>query len=292
MQFGLSVPQFETFGDVNTIVQLAHEAEAAGWDAFFLWDHILVDDLWHPIADPWIALAAIAATTSRIRLGTMITPLARRRPWKVAREATTLDHLSNGRFILGVGLGHPAEWEFGFFGEEANAKIRAEKLDEGLDILAGLWSGNYFSYTGTHFQLEEMRFLPRPVQQPRIPVWVGGYWPRKRPFQRAAQWDGVCPGGLHGYLTPHDWREILTYIQRHRTVNTPFEAVHGGVTSGDPNQDRKKVAAYGEAGVTWWIEDLSPYGRGQGWGEKWATEIVERLWQRLRQGPPEVLKLP
>lgn len=289
MKFGLNVPQFEAFGEIHTLVQMAQEAEAAGWDAFFLWDHILFDDLWHPMADPWIALAAIAAGTSRMRLGTMITPLARRRPWKVAREATTLDHLSNGRFILGVGLGDPAEWEYGFFGEETDAKIRAEKLDEALDILAGLWSGDHFSYTGNYFQLEEMRFLPRPVQQPRIPIWVGGYWPRKRPFQRAAKWDGVCPGGLHASLTPNDWREILTTIRQHRTTDAPFAAVHGGITSGDnPDEDRQKVAAYAAAGVTWWIEDLSPYGRGLGWAEKWTPELVVQLRQRLQQGPPKI----
>jgi alkanesulfonate monooxygenase SsuD/methylene tetrahydromethanopterin reductase-like flavin-dependent oxidoreductase (luciferase family) len=289
MKFGLNVPQFEAFGNVHTLVQMAQEAESTGWDAFLLWDHILFDDLWHPMADPWIALAAIAANTSRMRLGTMITPLARRRPWKVAREATTLDHLSNGRFILGVGLGDPAEWEYGFFGEETDARVRAEKLDEALDILDGLWSGSYFSYTGKHFQLEEMRFLPRPVQQPRIPIWVGGYWPRKRPLQRAAKWDGVCPGGLHGPLTPDDWREILATIQQHRIADSPFEAVHGGTTSGDnPDKDREKVAAYAAAGVTWWIEDLSPYGRGLGWAEKWTPEIVDKLWQRLRQGPPNL----
>lgn len=286
MKFGLNVPQFEAFGDVHTLVQMAQEAEAAGWEAFFLWDHILFDDLWHPMVDPWIALAAIAANTSRIRLGTMVTPLARRRPWKVAREAATLDHLSNGRFILGVGLGDPAQWEYGFFGEETEAKIRAEKLDEALEILAGLWSGDYFSYAGKHFQLEQMRFLPRPVQQPRIPVWVGGYWPRKRPFQRAARWDGVCPGGLKAALTPDDWRDILAFIQQHRATDAPFEAVHGGTTPGDdPDADRVKVAAYAEAGVTWWIEDLSPYGRGLGWGDKWTPEIVAQLRRRLRQGP-------
>ncbi len=289
MEFGLNVPQFEAFGDVHTLVQMAQEAETAGWDAFFIWDHVLFDDLWHPIADPWIALAAIAAATSRIRLGTMITPLARRRPWKVAREAATLDHLSNGRFILGVGLGDPVQWEFGFFGEETDARIRAEKLDEALEILAGLWRGDYFSFTGKHFQLEEMRFLPRPMQQPRIPIWVGGYWPRKRPFQRAARWDGVCPSSLHGALTPDDWRRILAYVQQHRTADTPFAAVHSGVTPGDdPSQDREKVVAYAKAGVTWWIEDLSPYGRGLGWDEKWTTEMVKQLRLRLRQGPPKL----
>jgi hypothetical protein len=206
----------------------------------------------------------------------------------VAREAATLDHLSNGRFILGVGLGDPVEAEYGFFGEETDARIRAEKLDEALDILAGLWSGESFSHAGKHFQLEEMRFLPRPVQQPRIPVWVGGYWPRKRPFQRAAKWDGVCPGGLHSSLTPNDWREILAFIQQHRTSTAPFEAVHGGVTTGNPDQDRETVTAYAQAGVTWWIEDLSPYGRGLGWAEKWTPEIVKQLWQRLHQGPPNL----
>lgn len=287
MKFGVNLPQFEAFGDARVLAQLAHDAEAAGWDAFFIWDHILFDDLWHPMVDPWVALTAMALNTQHIRIGTMVTPLARRRPWKVARETTSIDRLSGGRLTLCVGLGDPAGWEYGFFGEPTDANIRAQKLDEGLDILTGLWSGDYFSYQGQHYQLEEMRFLPTPVQSPRIPIWVGGYWPRRAPFRRAARWDGVCPGGLDRTLTPGDWRDILAYIGAHRNSGTPFDAVHGGRTPGnDRAQAADIVAQYAEAGVTWWIEDLSPYGFGLGWGDRWTPAVVEQIRERLGQGPP------
>ena len=156
MKFGLSIPQFEHFADVRRLADLASDAERAGWDGFFVWDHILFDNLWRPMVDPWIALAAIAMRTNSIRIGPMITPLARRRPWKVAREAISLDQLSNGRVILGVGLGAPELWEFGFFGEQTDAKIRARKLDEGLAILEGLLGGELFSFQGEFYQLERL----------------------------------------------------------------------------------------------------------------------------------------
>ena len=288
MKFGVNIPPFDAFADVQVLIELAQEAEAAGWDAFFIWDHILFDDLWHPMADPWIALAAIAAKTKTMRIGTMVTPLARRRPWKLARETVSLDRLSNGRFTLGVGLGDPATWEYGFFGEETDAKVRAEMLDEGLEILAGLWSGEPFGFSGKHHQLQEMRFLPTPHQS-RIPVWVAGYWPRKRPFRRAARWDGICPGKVEGgALTPDDWREIMTYIDEHRTTDGPFDFVHSGVTSGAKvAEDKARVGEYTKVGVNWWIEGINPYDLGLAWADPWTLEVVEQMKQRIRLGPPK-----
>jgi alkanesulfonate monooxygenase SsuD/methylene tetrahydromethanopterin reductase-like flavin-dependent oxidoreductase (luciferase family) len=148
MRFGMNVPPFGDFADPKALAELAQQAEAAGWDGFFIWDHIMFDPTFHPITDPWIGLTAVALHTSRIRLGTMVTPLARRRPWKVARETVALDLVSKGRFILGVGLGDPVQWDYGFFGEQIDAKIRAKQLDESLEILTGLWSGEPFSYQG------------------------------------------------------------------------------------------------------------------------------------------------
>src|SRR5438067_4066679 len=207
MRYGVSMPNFADYGDVHTLVELAREAEAAGWDGFFLWEHMIFwRDLRVPIVDPWVALAAIAAGTERISLGPMVTPVARRRPWKLARETVSLDHLSRGRLILGVGLGDPADADFGVFGEETDAKVRARKLDEGLNVLAGLWGGEPFSYRGEHYRVEETVFLPRPVQSPRIPVWVGGWWPHKPPLRRAARWDGVFPGKI----TPDSRFEAVT----------------------------------------------------------------------------------
>jgi alkanesulfonate monooxygenase SsuD/methylene tetrahydromethanopterin reductase-like flavin-dependent oxidoreductase (luciferase family) len=289
MKFAVHLPQFEQFGDVRTLVQLAQETEAAGWDGFFIWDHILFDDLWHPMVDPWVALGAIAYATERIHIGPMVTPLARRRPWKLARETVSVDQISDGRLILSVGLGDPVEGEFEMFGEPGDPRTRAEKLDEGLEILAGLWSGEPFSYQGKHYQLQEMTFLPRPTQRPRIPIWVGGYWPHKAPLRRAARWDGICPGGLHGPLTPDDWRALLAYIQDHRSSAASFDAVHLGTTpAANPQQALDLVAPYREAGVTWWVENINPYELGLRWHQRWPDTLVDQMKDRIRQGPPRL----
>ena len=207
---GLAVPCFAE--DPADLVRLGIGAEQAGLDGYFLWDHLVHSDSGEgpPIVDPWQVLAVVAARTSRIKLGTMITPVARRRPWKLAKEVTTLDLLSGGRVILGVGLGDPARAEFGLFSEPTDRRVRAELLDEGLDVLAGLWTGQPFSHEGKHFTVGPVRFSPSPVQRPRVPIWVGGVlpaggllaraarWaagvhPRSGPVARAARWDGFVP---------------------------------------------------------------------------------------------------
>jgi alkanesulfonate monooxygenase SsuD/methylene tetrahydromethanopterin reductase-like flavin-dependent oxidoreductase (luciferase family) len=289
MKFGIHIPPFGDFADPALLAQTAREAEEVGWDGFFLWDHIIFDPTFHPIVDTWVGLAAIALSTSRVRLGPLITPLARRRPWKVAREAVSADMLSRGRLVLGVGLGDPVQWDFGFFGEGEDARERARKLDEGLDILIGLWSGEPFAYEGTQYHLETVRFLPRPVQEPRIPIWVAGWWPNKAPLRRAARWDGVCPGRWEdGPLTPENWREILAYTAAHRQGSGPFDAVHtGGHTSGtSASEDAAMVEPYGDAGVTWWIEDISPWRYGLGWEKAWTSSATEQMRERIRLGPP------
>src|SRR5262249_15676842 len=154
-----------------------------GWDGFFLYDQIASEGP-KRLIDPLVALTAIALNTERIRFGPLVTPLARRRPWKVAREAATLAHLSHGRVVLGVGLGADRH-EFDDLGETEDPKTRAAMLDESLDVLTGLWSGAPFSYSGQHYRLREALFLPPPVQTPRIPIWVGGIWPTRAPFRRA-----------------------------------------------------------------------------------------------------------
>lgn len=181
MQYAVSLPNFDVHADPRVLARLARDAEAAGWDGFFIWDHILFDPYGGiALSDPWVALAAIALGTERIRIGTMVTPLPRRRPWKLAREAVSLDHLSGGRLILGVGLGDPVREEFAWLGEETDNRVRAKKLDEGLAIVTGLWSGEKFAYEGEQYQVKETIFLPRPVQSPRIPIWVAGAWPTRR----------------------------------------------------------------------------------------------------------------
>ena len=261
MRFAVSVHNFADFADVRRLVELAKEAEDNGWDGFFLWDHIH----WNgpPMLDPWVALAAIAVATSRIRIGTMVTPLARRRPWKLARETVTLDHLSGGRLILGVGLGAPPQEEFTRLGEDAGDRVRGQKLDEGLDVLTGLWSGEPFSYQGQHYQLDNVTFLPRPVQQPRIPIWVAGLWPNRRPFRRAARLDGAVPvkvgpsADMPGLLTPEELPEPLAYIREHRESDAPFDVNASAVIPTDPAQARDVVDAFAAAGATW-LQEWQP----------------------------------
>lgn len=286
MHFGICVPAFADFSDPRTLAQLAREAETAGWDGFFLWDAIFFDPTFHPMADPWVSLAAVALSTQRLRIGTLITPIARRRPWKLARETVSIDRLSNGRLTLGIGLGDPVQWDFGFFDEVTDPKTRARRLDEGLDILTGLWSGESFSYNGDQFKVKEVIFRPAPVQSPRIPIWVGGWWPNKPPMRRAARWDGVCPLKWDGSITPDEWRELLAYIRRFRTSAASFDAVHSGPTPGDNlPQAAEIIAPYAEAGVTWWIEPVDPWRFGWSWEVAWAPEATVRIRERVRQGP-------
>jgi alkanesulfonate monooxygenase SsuD/methylene tetrahydromethanopterin reductase-like flavin-dependent oxidoreductase (luciferase family) len=289
MRFGISIPPFADFSDPRTLAELAREAENAGWDGFFLWDHIFFDPTFHPIADPWVSLAAVALSTQHMRIGTLITPLARRRPWKLARETVSVDRLSNGRLILGVGLGDPARWDFGFFDEPTDPKIRAQRLDEGLDVLTGLWSGQPFHFEGQQYNVKEVTFRPTPVQSPRIPIWVGGWWPNKSPLRRAARWDGVCPVKGGDPITPTEWEELLAYVQKYRSSNIPFDAVHFGPTPGDDlTRATELVRPYEKAGVTWWIEPVDPFRFGWSYEVPWAPESTILMRERVRQGPPQV----
>jgi alkanesulfonate monooxygenase SsuD/methylene tetrahydromethanopterin reductase-like flavin-dependent oxidoreductase (luciferase family) len=274
MRFALNTPNFGIYFDPRLMAELAHEAEAAGWDGFFLWDHI--GGAWEvPVADPWVQLAAMAMTTERIRLGTLVTPLPRRRPWKVARETVTLDHLSRGRLIVGVGIGSDSGLEYSTFGESPDDKLHGAMLDEGLAVLTRLWSGEPFSYEGAHYHLTNARFLPPPVQQPRPPIWVAAIWPHQRPLRRAAQWDGVCPIGANGEATPDEIRAMLAYIHEHRTATTPFDMVFGGRAYALPPTERAaRLREYADAGVTWWEE-----------GFDW-TNTLDEVRAVIRQGPP------
>src|SRR5262249_26585907 len=188
--------------------------------------------------------------TTRIKIGPLVTPLPRRHPWKVARETVTLDHLSRGRLILGVGLGNDRSREYSSLGAPTDPHLHAALLDEGLAVLDLLWSGEAFSYAGEHYQLTQVRFLPTPVQQPRIPIWVAGFWPHKKPYSRAAQFDGVCALRREQPLEPDDFRDIIGYIRSARTSAAPFDVIASGHVSGiDPAQAAATIAAFAEAGV-------------------------------------------
>jgi alkanesulfonate monooxygenase SsuD/methylene tetrahydromethanopterin reductase-like flavin-dependent oxidoreductase (luciferase family) len=279
LQRGIAIPCFAE--DPMELAELGIKAEHAGFDGFFLWDHIVFSNTGDgpPIVDPWLVLAVVASRTSRIRLGTMITPVPRRRPWQLAKETATLDRLSNGRLILGVGIGSPAYGDFGIFHEPTGQRDRAELLDEGLDVMAGLWSGERFSYQGKHFTLEPVRFTPPPVQRPRIPVWVGGVLPAPRPIARAARWDGMVPirfaGGSLIRPSAADIADTGARIAAVRlAAGSPAAAAEPG-SRPDPDFDlvvwaevAPEPAAvpeiarpYQASGATWWIETAKPEPR-------------------------------
>jgi alkanesulfonate monooxygenase SsuD/methylene tetrahydromethanopterin reductase-like flavin-dependent oxidoreductase (luciferase family) len=287
MKFGLYLPNFGPLGNAHTLADLAADAEAAGWDGFFIWDHIA--RAWvTEVVDPWVALSAVAMTTTRLRIGALITPLPRRRPWKVARETVSLDHLSGGRLVVGVGIGgsggRQVEWQN--FGEEMDLRVRGAMLDEALEILTGLWSGRPFTYAGRHYRVEESRFLPVPLQSPRIPVWVAGQWPHRVPFRRAARWDGMFPefpmanGDVLAQLSA-----AVAFVRARRANDAPFDVVHAATpTPGDdPVRAAEIVRPYAEAGVTWWLERLDPPHFGEAWQAEWPLDAMRR---RIRQGPP------
>jgi alkanesulfonate monooxygenase SsuD/methylene tetrahydromethanopterin reductase-like flavin-dependent oxidoreductase (luciferase family) len=277
MRFAVDLPIFGEFSDPRLLGELARDAEDAGWDGCFIWDHIQVGKS-EPLADPWIALTTIALLTKRIRIGPIVTPLFRRHPWKLARETVSLDHLSGGRLILGVGLGSDMFREISTFDGPIADDTRAQMLDEGLDILLGLWSGETFAFNGTHFHMRKTRFLPKPLQTPRIPIWVAGTWPKKPPFRRAARYDGVVAvaGDLKAALSPAQVGEMVSYTRRFRTRPSSFDIVQFGETDGtNKTEDRNLVAAYETVGVSWWLESIFP---------RYPNVAVARA--RILRGPP------
>ncbi|HKP87807.1 MAG TPA: LLM class flavin-dependent oxidoreductase [Blastocatellia bacterium] len=262
--------------DIGNMCGLAAEAEQAGWDGIFIADALSMDLPWF---DPWIAMGAMAMKTERIRIGTMIAAVPRRRPWKMAREAVTIDQISKGRLILGVGLG-AADFDGGFskVGEPVDLKTRAELLDEGLDIMAGLWTGKPFSFKGEHYQVDKLKMLPATVQSPRVPIWVVGVWPKEKSMRRTIKWDGVIPQKYKG--TPSDiptadfYRPIKDYVAEHHPHPDRFDIIAGGVTPGRSKKRAiEKVRPFMEAGATWWTES------------DWSANMKKTL-ERIRQGPP------
>ncbi len=253
MRFAISVPNFGDYADPRLTADLAHRAEATGWDGFFVWDHINAAAApGTPMADPWVLLTAIALSTDRVRIGTMVTPLARRRPWKVARETVTIDHLSEGRLILGVGLGYPPDLEFAALGEDPDDRTRAAKLDEGLAVLTGLWNGEPFSFEGVHYTIDETQFLPTPLQQPRIPIWVAQMWPYRRPLRRAARWDGLVPMHETEMFPSHAHvADVVAEMRSHRETDEPFDVNVPVMLPADRSEAVDRCDRWEGAGATW-----------------------------------------
>jgi alkanesulfonate monooxygenase SsuD/methylene tetrahydromethanopterin reductase-like flavin-dependent oxidoreductase (luciferase family) len=242
---GLYVPNFGAFGDPAAVTALAAEAEAAGWDGLFVWDHVVRHEGDFPLAEPWVLLSAIALATSTMTLGPLVTPLARRRPWNVARSALTLDHLSAGRLVLGVGLGSSRGPEFAHFGEESDPRRRGDMLDEGLDLVQRIWTGEVVTHHGAHYDVDGIRFLPTPVRPTGIPIWAATEASSGRPVRRAAGLDGVFPIGLE----PEEIPALLASVRAAgRPADAAFDVV---VTGGQPER-------WEGSGATWWLR-LLPY---------------------------------
>ena len=277
LRYGLYVPNFGKSADPMVLSDIAREAEKCGWDGFFLWDHLVEWTRRVLIYDSFTTLAAIATKTNRIRIGTTVSPLPRLKPWSVARQTVSLDRLSNGRMVLGVGLGGEESCDYNRFGEVEDRRVLAEKLDESLNVITGLWTGKPFSHNGKHYHLGSSVFLPTPVQRPRIPVWVAGFWPRKAPFRRAAKWDGIIPLLYPGELMrPDDLARAVEYVRSIRSNNAPFDVANIGWTTGiDRKKNAEKVNSYAEAGMTWWLESLYT-----------KRDSPEKMRERIRLGPP------
>jgi alkanesulfonate monooxygenase SsuD/methylene tetrahydromethanopterin reductase-like flavin-dependent oxidoreductase (luciferase family) len=270
MRSGLFMPLFDELADPAVVARLCVEAEEVGWHGVFVWDNLRFQEPVVDVADPWITLAAMATATKRIRLGPMVTPLARRRPVKVARETATLDRLSGGRLTLGVGLGSDRfASEYSITGEELDDRRRASMLDESLEILAAAWSGELVHHRGEHYMVDGMRFLPRPVQRPGVPVWVAGYYGRPRPVRRAARHQGFFPLALDH---PEQLAEIvadLTALRREagRDPTEPYDVVVALPPGSDP-------APYIAAGATWWLVEFP-----------WDALSVDQVRTVIRDGP-------
>ena len=284
MRFAVNIPNFGDFAAAENVAAVATAAEQAGWDALLIWDHVVHDKherRGQPFGDPWMLLTVAALATKRLRLGTLLTPVARRRPEQLARQVATLDSLSGGRAIFAAGLGGPLEDEFGSFGDATDPTVLAERLDEGLELLSRYWSGETVNHHGRHYQVRDVALLPATVQRPHPPIWIGGFWPSRRPMRRAARWDGAAPlfaSAKHGVIPPLDEvRDLVAYVaEQRRNREGPFEIVLGGAT--DPAKARDQIGPLADAGATWWDER-----------QLQTSEDVHRLapvLRRIEQGPP------
>lgn len=265
MRSAIWVPLFDELADPAVVVRLSVDAEEHGWDGFFVWDHVRWREPVEALADPWVTLAAVAAATTTLRIGPMVSALARRRPQVVARQTATLDQLSGGRLVLGAGLGSDRfGGEFSLFGDEVDDRTRAGMLDEALTVLRGAWSGEVVRHHGEHHTVDGVRFLPRPVHG-TVPVWIAGFPGKQRPLQRAARYDGFVPVNLEH---PDQLADAVGTISRLRPdPTTPYDVAVTLPADAD-------LAAFEAAGMTWWLTDLDPH-----------TVSVDEVRGVVRAGP-------
>lgn len=272
MKFSLNLMNCDFLGDARVLTEVAVEAEQSGWDAVFLWDHVNWTGMGFHV-DPWIVLGLIAERTSQVLIGTAITPLARRRPTKLAREILTLHQLSNGRFVLGAGSGAWAS-EFEDLGDPADLRTRAQMLDEGLELLRKTWSGDDFDHEGVYYKAKGQTFYPGGTE---IPIWLGATWPNRRPFRRAARYDGVMAMNqdYRNPLAVADVEAISRYLASHRSGERPFNLAVALNSSDDRVADRDRADAYEAAGASWWQEGVFP-----------PPVSLDALQTTVRRGPP------
>ncbi|MGB8650153.1 MAG: LLM class flavin-dependent oxidoreductase [Mycobacteriales bacterium] len=247
MRHGLFLPVFDELADPRVVARLAAEAEEAGWDGVFVWDHIAYRAPVVAVAEPWVTLAAMACATEAVRLGPMITPVPRRRPVKLAREVAALDQLSGGRVVLGVGIGGDGAGELTATGEELDDRVRGAMLDEALGLLTQAWTGQELHHRGDHYVADGLAVLPTPVQE-HLPVWVAVRYGRPKPLLRAARFDGVFPIEID---SPDKLAETLAQLER--PTDRPFDVAVGAQDDTDPRP-------YADVGATWWMRGFSPYG--------------------------------
>lgn len=263
MKRALFVPIFDELADPRVLSHLAVAAEHAGWDGFFVWDHVVYREPITAATDPWIALAAIATATTSIEIGPMVTPLARRRPWIVARQAVAIDQLADGRFVLGLGLGLDASGkELSRFGEELDDRTRARMLDDGLAILTGLLAGDAVEHHGDHYDVDAPPFLPGPVRREGIPIWLAARWPNQRPIARALRHDGVF------LIDTDDPAALAGIVEQAAALDRPFDIV----VEGPPGSD---VSGWEAAGATWWLAEFDPF-----------TSTPATVLAAIEAGPP------
>jgi alkanesulfonate monooxygenase SsuD/methylene tetrahydromethanopterin reductase-like flavin-dependent oxidoreductase (luciferase family) len=275
MKFGIIL----NTGTLDQLGDLAASAEDAGWDGVFYWDAVHIPNF-GDMFDPWVALTVIATRTTRVTIGAIVMAVPRHKPLAFARAATSVDHASHGRLVLPLGIGALDDTAFAH-DEPTDARTRAERMDETLTILEASWTGEPFSHSGTHYTTDEMTFLPRPVQRPRIPIWVVGAWPREKSMQRVLRYDGILPNKLkpeggQETTTTDNIRDIAAYVRERRGSLDGFEIVTEGQT---PGTDRVRAAdvvrPWADAGATWWTE------------ADWRGTF-DALRKRVEEGPPRL----